>query len=466
MSQRPSPDNHFLTAPLGKVFAKTAIPMAVVMTMNGLLGIIDAAFLGQFVGADAITAIGISFPVLMLAIALSTLVSSGMSSMFARQLGRGARADAAATFASAHGLALVLGLALALMFLLGGPAFARHMAGADPVVADMVWQFLIISLAGSPVQFVLALHADAWRNEGRAGSMALLSLGVTALNILLNYVLIVLCGLGVAGSACSTVLAQIIGLALLLEGRRRSPTLLPLSSLWQHGWVGNWRQFVALGAPVSLSFIGMAFTATCVLAVLSQQGAAHQSEIQQGQGQLHTMAAYGVITRILGFAFLPMMALGLSMQSIAGNNVGAGLYHRARRVAAIAATTALVYGAVVELLLLRQSHAVASIFMTDMQVIAEVSRIVRPMMALYLLSGPVFMFGLYCQAIGQPARAGLLTLTKSFILLPGLIIALALLTTANSIWFAYPAAEAIVTAIAIWLLVKTYNRAARLGAVS
>jgi putative MATE family efflux protein len=461
MSQRPSPDNHFLTAPLGKVFATTAIPMAVVMTMNGLLGIIDAAFLGHFVGPEAITAIGISFPVLMLAIALSTLVSSGMSSMFARQVGRGARADAAATFASAHGLALVLGLALALLFLLGGPAFARHMAGADPVVADMVWQFLMISLAGSPVQFVLALHADAWRNEGRAGSMALLSLGVTALNILLNYVLIVLCGLGVAGSACSTVLAQIIGLALLLEGRRRSPTLLPLSSLWQYGWFGIWRQFVALGAPVSLSFIGMAFTATCVLAVLSQQ-----SEIQQGQAQLHIIAAYGVITRILGFAFLPMMALGLSMQSIAGNNAGAGFYHRAGRVAAIAAATALVYGAVVELVLLSQSHVVASIFMTDMQVIAEVSRIVLPMMALYLLSGPVFMFGLYCQAIGQPARAGLLTLTKSFVLLPGLIIALALLTTANSIWFAYPAAEAIVTAIAIWLLVKTDNRAARLGGVS
>jgi Na+-driven multidrug efflux pump len=340
------------------------------------------------------------------------------------------------------------------------------MAGADPVVADMVWQFLMISLAGSPVQFVLALHADAWRNEGRASSMALLSLSVTALNILLNYVLIVLCGLGVAGSASSTVLAQIIGLALLLEGRRRSPTLLPLSSLWQYSCFGNWRQFVALGAPVSLSFIGMAFTATCVLAVLSQQSAIQQSEIQQGQGQLHTMAAYGVITRILGFAFLPMMALGLSMQSIAGNNAGAGFYHRARRVAAIAAGTALVYGAVVELVLLSQSHVVASILLTDMQVIAEVSRIVRPMMALYLVSGPVFMFGLYCQAIGQPARAGLLTLTKSFILLPGLIIALALFNTANSIWFAYPAAEAIVTAIAIWLLVKTYPKAARRGAVS
>jgi putative MATE family efflux protein len=456
MSQRPSPDNHFLTAPLGTVFAKTAFPMAVVMTMNGLLGIIDAAFLGHFVGADAITAVGIAFPVLMLAIALSALVSSGMSSLFARQLGSGARAEAGATFARAHGLALALGLTLALLFLLGGPEFAHHMAGSNPVVADMVWQFLMISLAASPVQFVLALHADAWRNEGRAGSMALLSLGVTALNILLNYLLIVWFGLGVAGSAGSTVLAQIIGLALLVEGRWRSPTLLPLASLWQHRWFGNWRQIAALGAPVSLSFIGMAFTATCVLLALTSAGGA----------QLHTIAAYGVITRILGFAFLPMMALGLSMQSIAGNNAGAGLKARASRVAVIAAATALVYGAVVELVLLTQGHAVASIFMTDPQLIAEISRILRPMMALYLLSGPVFMFGLYFQAIGQPARAGLLTLTKSFLLLPGLITALAVFARADAIWLAYPLAEATVTLIALWLLAKTARRAPRLGTVS
>lgn len=457
MSQRPSPNNHFLTAPLGKVFAKTAIPMAVVMTMNGLLGIIDAAFLGHFVGADAITAVGISFPVLMFAIALSALVSTGMSSMFARQLGRGASAEAGATFAQAHGLALALGLTLALLFLLGGPAFARHMAGSNSDVADMVWQFLAISLAASPVQFVLALHADAWRNEGRAGSMALLSLGVTALNILLNYLLIVWFGLGVAGSAGSTVLAQIIGLLLLLEGRRRSPTLLPLSSLWQHSWFGNWRRFVALGAPVSLSFIGMAFTATCVLVVLSQH---------QGQTQLHTIAAYGVITRILGFAFLPMMALGLSMQSIAGNNAGAGFPARASRVAVIAATTALVYGAVVELVLLTKADTVASIFIGDPQVIAEISRILPPMMVLYLLSGPVFLFGLYFQAMGQPAKAGLLTLTKSFVLLPGLIMTLAIFAATDTIWFAYPLAEVAVSLIALWLLVKTSRRAPRLGSVS
>ena len=68
--------------------------------------------------------------------------------------------------------------------------------------------------------------------------------------------------------------------------------------------------------------------------------------------------------------------------------------------------------------------------------------------------------------VGQPARAGLLTLTKSFLVVPALIVALALLTTANFIWFAYPAAEAIVTAIAIWLWLKTFRRTTRLGTVS
>lgn len=465
MSERQSPDNHFsshnpfLTMSPGRVFAVTVMPMVAIMTMNGLLGVVDAAFLGRFVGADAITALGIAFPVLMLTIALSTLVSSGMSSLFARQLGSGARVAAAQTFANAHGLAVAISLLFLLLFLAAGWAFASHMAGQNHGVAHFVWLFLLITLVGCPVQFVLALHADAWRNEGRAGTMALISLVVTVVNILLNYLLIVPLNMGVAGSALGTVLAQACGLALLVEGRRRSSEsgigMLPLASLWQHSWFGNWRQLLVLGAPVSLSFIGMAFTATCVLVALSLSGTE----------QLQTVAAYGVITRILGFVFLPMMAMGLALQSIVGNNVGAGRTDRANQVARIAAGVTLVYGGVVQALLLTQGKLVASAFTEDAVVVGEIARILQAMLPLYLLSGPVFMLGLYFQAIGQPARAGLLTLTKSLVVLPLLILAIATMLHVRSIWFAYPLADGAMAAIALWLLAKASRRATRLGAL-
>ena len=108
-----------------------------------------------------------AFPVLMLTIALSTLVSGGMSSLLARQLGAGDRNAANATFAGAHGLALTIASALIVIFCAGGWGFALRVAGADGPVAEMVWVFLAITVFGTPVQFLVGVHADAWRNEGQ-----------------------------------------------------------------------------------------------------------------------------------------------------------------------------------------------------------------------------------------------------------------------------------------------------------
>ena len=77
MSLRPSPENRFLTSSPGRIFAATALPMIVIMVMNGMLSVIDAVFLERFVGAQAMAAVGMAFPALMLTIALSTLVSCG-----------------------------------------------------------------------------------------------------------------------------------------------------------------------------------------------------------------------------------------------------------------------------------------------------------------------------------------------------------------------------------------------------
>ncbi len=442
MSARQSPDNRFLTAPVGRIFATTALPMVAIMTMNGLLGIVDAAFLGRFVGEEAIAAISIAFPILLVTIALSTLVGSGMSSLLARQLGAGAREEAGATFARAHGLAIMIGLTLILLFLVGGWTFATRMAGSAEPVARMAWVFLVITLLGTPLQFLLGIHADAWRNEGRAGSMALMSLGVTSINILFNYILIVPLAMGVAGSALSTVLAQGAGLALLVEGRRRSREMMPLGVLRRNAWHGQWGQIAALGAPVSLTFLGMALTATCVVLALPASGEGHSQAV----------AAYGIITRILGFAFLPPMAAALAMQSIVGNNVGAGRWDRAEQVLRIAVVTAFIYGAAVELLLLTQGRLIASAFIADAGVIEEVARILKPMAALYLFSGPVLVLALYFQAIGRPLQAGLLTLMKSFVLVPVAIIVIAALLDRTAIWFAFPIADGLTVAIAAVVL--------------
>lgn len=443
MSARQSPENRFLTAPTGRIFAATALPMIAIMLMNGMLGIIDAVFLGHFVGAEAMAAVGMAFPVLMLTIALSTLVSGGMSSLLARQLGTDDREAAKATVAGAHGLALLIASMLIVIFCAGGWGYAQRIAGSDGPVAEMLWVFLAITIFGTPVQFLLGVHADAWRNEGQAGLMALMSLGVTLINILLNYILVVVLKLGVAGSAIGTLLAQALGLLLLCGLRRFIPGMMPLNSLWRNRWTASWRHIAALGAPVSLGFIGMALSAASVVLALRLAGSTDYAS---------TIAAYGIVTRIFGFAFLPIMAIAMAMQSIVGNNVGARLYPRSDAVLRIAAATAACYCLAVEVFLLSQGTVVGAAFVADPNVIGEVGRILQPMAFIYLFAGPVLVFGLYFQAIGQPARAALLTMVKPFVLLPILVVAAAAIWGADAVWFAYPLADGMTAIIATLVL--------------
>ena len=115
-----TPTNTFTHGPLGSIYLKTALPIIFVMGMSGLLAVADALFLGHYVGPDALAAVTLMFPIYMLIIALATLVSSGMSSLLARHLGANKTTDAHAVFAGAHGLAILLGAILILLFLLFG----------------------------------------------------------------------------------------------------------------------------------------------------------------------------------------------------------------------------------------------------------------------------------------------------------------------------------------------------------
>ena len=71
--------NVYLSGSLPRLFARTAAPIIVVMGVNGLFTVVDAYFLGAYVGAEALTAVTLMFPLYMLLVALSTLVSNGFA---------------------------------------------------------------------------------------------------------------------------------------------------------------------------------------------------------------------------------------------------------------------------------------------------------------------------------------------------------------------------------------------------
>ncbi len=438
--------NTFTEGPLGPIYAKTALPIIFVMGMNGLLAVCDALFLGHFVGPDALAAVTLMFPVYMLIVAMATLVASGMSSLLARHLGASSMDDAQAVFAGAHGLALLLGGVLIVLFMLFGAPVALLAAGGSVPLAEMGLVYLRITVFCSPLLFILSVNSDALRNEGLINLMAGMSLLVSVANIGFNYVFIAILEMGVAGSAYGTAMAQALAFVIILAFRLRGRTQLRPSVLLRHRLDTAWTRILALGAPQSLNFMGLALGSAAIIIALQWVNA-------PGYGD--TVSAYGIITRVMTFCFLPLLGLSHAMQTITGNNYGARDWARSDRSLRIAVVTAFVYALVVQFLLTVFAADIGRGFVDDPAVVSEVERVLPIMVALLFAGGPLMMIAMHFQAIGDASRAALLGLSKPYLFGIPLTFILADMVGERGIWMAGPFAELLLFCLTLIVLFRT-----------
>ncbi|MCG3268623.1 MATE family efflux transporter [Yoonia sp. I 8.24] len=444
-----TPTNTFTDGPLGSIYLKTALPIIFVMGMNGLLSVADALFLGIYVGPDALAAVTLMFPIYMLIVALSTLVANGMSSLLARSLGADDIDKARATFAGAHGLAITLGAFLIVLFLLAGQPVALLLASSSETLAQMGLVYLRITVFFSPLLFVLSVNSDALRNEGRVVFMAVMSLLVSIANIGFNYILIAILDMGVAGSAYGTAAAQTLAFFIILGFRFRGATALRPATLLSHSVRHGWGRILTLGAPQSLNFVGLALGSAAIITALQWVGQ---------PGYADTITAYGIITRVITFAFLPLLGLSFAMQTITGNNYGAGLWHRSDASLRVGLWVAFLYCVVVQAVVMSLPALIASAFVDDTEVIAEVARILPVMTCVFFLVGPLMMIATYFQTIGAAGKAALLGLTKPYALALPLTFFLPLGFGEIGIWYAGPLAEVTMLGITITVLWRTAQK--------
>lgn len=443
MSHGNSLQNPFLTAPIGALFLRTATPIVFVMSMNGLLTVMDAVMLGLYVGPQAVAAVTAVFPVFMLLVAVATLVGSGMASGLARALGAGDLPSARRIFSTAHWLALALSAVFIAGFLACGQPLVAGVAKGSAELGAMAYAYIAIVVFFSPLQLVLAVNVDALRCEGRVGLMALASLAISLANILFNYLLIVHFQMGVQGSAFGTVLAQLLALAFLLAFRAGGTTPLRLANAFQRATREAARSILALGAPQSLGFIGIALVSAAVITAL---------QVSAGDAYAPLVSAYGIVTRILTFAYLPLLGMSQAVQTILGQNRGAGLVLRANGVLRLGLITVLVYCLAVEAALAGFPRWIGGLFVDDVAVIDAVARIMPIMTALYLVSGPLMMIGGYFQAIGDARRAAALGLTKPYLFTLPLIALLTSTFGESGLWYAMPAAELLLLLLTLLVL--------------
>ncbi|MEO3386420.1 MATE family efflux transporter [Mesorhizobium sp. CAU 1741] len=435
--------NPFLEGPLGPLFLRTAAPIIFIMLTNGAQTLIDAWFLGAYVGAEALAAVTLTFPLFMLMAALSTLVANGMASRLARSLGAGDIERARAVFTGAHGLALVICTLLMVSFAATGITLATRLANGSAQLAAMGHEYIAILIWCSPVMFVLSVNGDALRCEGKLALMTLATVLVSAANIALTYLFVAVLDYGVSGSAAGTVLAQFLALVIVIAYRGFGATRLRWSALRARDLAYSWREILALGAPQSLSFIGISLVSVAVILAVQGWG---------GEGYASTIAAYGIVTRLMSFAYMPMMGINMATQTIVGNNYGAGQWQRSDDAFKWGLVVAIVYAGAFEVVMIFSASWIGQLFVDDPRTIAELGRIMPIMVILYVVAGGMLVLSGYLQAIGEARAAIVLTVARTYVFTVPLVLILPVAFGEVGIWFAGPTAELLTVVLAAAML--------------
>jgi putative MATE family efflux protein len=266
-----------ISTQLDRDILRLALPALGALAADPLVSMVDTVFVGRL-GVVPLAALGVNTAIFTLAFVVFNFLAYGTTPMVARAVGRGDRVGAGDVVMQAFLLAVVVGgLATLTVELLAVPIVT--LMGAGPDLRESALSYLRIrALAGPAVLLVTAAHG-AFRGYQDTRTPLLVTLGLNAVNLVLDPLFIFGFGWGLRGAALATLAAQWFGalwfIHLLLRSRRRElgiqPRLPRLAEI---------RPFLRIGGELALRTLALIGTLTLATAVATRVGtvqvAAHQ----------------------------------------------------------------------------------------------------------------------------------------------------------------------------------------------
>ena len=288
-----------------------AIPITVGMLVQTLYLMVDLYFVSGL-GKEAVAGVAAAGNVSLVALALTQMLAVGTVSLVAQALGAKDKPRASRVFEQAMLLGLACMAATLALGVVAGPAYMRAVA-ADAAIAQAGVTFILWSLPGFALQFVLAVAGSVLRGAGITRPGMVVQVATVGLNVLLAPVLIAGWGthrpLGIAGAGLATSLSVAAGLAMLFAYLARLRTIVA----FPHGLVRPDRamlgRMLRIGMPAGGEFVIMVLLNSAIYALIADFSTAAQ-------------ASYGIASRVMQALLMPAMAISFAVPAVAGQNFG------------------------------------------------------------------------------------------------------------------------------------------------
>ncbi|MFL6088864.1 MAG: MATE family efflux transporter [Aeromicrobium sp.] len=377
-----------------QIFA-IALPAGFALASEPLMVLADTAIVGHL-GTTPLAGLAVASTVLNTVVGLCIFLAYGSTAAAARSHGAGAIREAHAIGISAMWLAAGLGLVLSIAMLAGATTIAAHLASSAQV-ADQARTYLSIISTALPAMLIVLAATGALRGDLDLRTPLLVTVVANAANILLNFVLVYGYGLGIAGSALGTTIAQWgsavwLGGVVVVRARRSGADTRPRPS----AVLGAAREGVPLFARTVTLRIALLLPTVLAARLGDSPLAAHQ-------------VAMAVVT----FIAYALDAIAIAGQTLTGRSLGAGDAVATRGLARRMMGWGLAAGVLAGFFLAVVSPLVTTGFATDPDVHHALRPVLLIVAAIQPVSGVVFVLDGLLIGAGDGrylAAAGVVTL--------------------------------------------------------
>ena len=410
-----------------------ALPLTLAQAVQLLYNVVDRVYIGHLkgVGDLALTGLGITFPVIVIIAAFTSLYGTGGATLFSIARGRGEEEEAEAVMGNVFGLLGVTSLVLmALCFAFRRPIlFAFGASEQSFYYAD---RYLVVYLLGTPFS-MMATGLNPYINAQGFPKVGMLTtiLGA-ALNIILDPIFIFALDMGVQGAALATILSQCVSALWVLHFLTGKKAILRLRRGRIRIEAGRTGKICSLGLP---GFV-MQGTNSLVQIICNNQ-------LQRYGGDLY-VGIMTVINSVREMVSLPVHGLSQGAQPVMGFNYGAKKYDRVKESIRFMTILGTAYTVIAWVIVMLVPRFLVGIFSDDLNTI----EIGAKMLNIYFF-GFFFMTFQFSgqtafQALGKARQAIFFSLLrKAFIVVPMTLLLPAIGLGVKGVFWAEPISNAL-----------------------
>ncbi len=333
-----------------------SVPLLLGNLFQQLYNAVDSVVVGNYIGAQALAAVGSSAPVINLLVSFFMGLSVGAGVIISRYFGARNMESLQDSIHTSLALTMPAGIFMTLFGIIFSPTILRWIGTPSDVMSSSVL-YLRIYFGGILSVMLYNMGSGILRAVGDSKNPLYFLIVSSITNILLDLLFVIVFDMGIAGVGWATLIAQTISavLTLLLLIKTKQEYKVTLKKIRFHK--DKLIEIIRLGLPSGIQNGVVSFSNVIV-----------QSNIN-AFGSL-AMAGCGAYTKIDGFAILPVMSYSMALTTFTGQNMGAKKYDRVKQGARSGIIMSLLTTIAISALLLIFGEQVLSIFSDNPKVIS------------------------------------------------------------------------------------------------